>query len=165
MSFRQWKGLRNQREWIHNISVGWYNCVGSAKLHWPCGCHAVITRTGYGLSLILAVHSHGEWMQRNVRIIYIKVNVELWCPQALSCPAYSNLSFFLTYRVSITDISSQIHVLTLKNKNKPRFSSFFNLLSCFHTFPPSVHLLLLFKCQSNSYSAICLFWIINEDNK
>lgn len=80
-------------------------------------------RTGYGFSLILAVHSHGEWMQRNERIIYIKGSAELWYTQALSCPAYLNLTFFLAYRVSITDISLQIHVFTLK-KNKLCFSSF-----------------------------------------
>lgn len=60
VSFNQWKGLRNHREWIQNISVGWYSCAGSPKWHWPRGCHVVITRPGYGFSLILTVHSHGE---------------------------------------------------------------------------------------------------------
>lgn len=68
---------------------------------------------------------------KEVSRIYIKVSVELWWTQALSCPAYLNLSFFLAYRISITDIYSQIHVLTLKNQNKPCFSSFLNLLSVF----------------------------------
>lgn len=103
---------------------------------------------------------------KEVRRICIKVSVELWCTQALSCPAYLNLSFFLAYRISITDISLQIHVLTLKNKNKPCFSSFLNLFSCFHILSLPVHNvwhLFQFKCQRNYYPDICLFWIINED--